>query len=118
MLFALVMSVSWDTCFALSRSVAALREQTVLDSGLPPSRNLAGPMSILMPVGHQNQVSDYYLPSPFHTLGSKVSIIAMAGAWQLDISPPLQWPSTSCFGYRDPVDAARLVRKGSRDSRS
>jgi hypothetical protein len=118
MLFALVMSVSWDTCFALSRSVAALREQTVLDSGLPPSRNLAGPMSILMPVGHQNQVSDYYLPSPFHTLGSKVSIIAMAGAWQLDISPPLQWPSTSCFGYRDPVDAATLVRKGSRDSRS
>ena len=49
-LFALVMGVFWGTWFALSRSIAALREQTFLDIGHTTIRNLGFPMSILMPL--------------------------------------------------------------------
>jgi uncharacterized membrane protein len=49
-LFALVMGVFWGTWFALSRSIAVLREQTFLDIGHTTIRNLAVPMSILMPL--------------------------------------------------------------------
>ena len=44
------MGVFWGTWFALSRSMAALREQTFLDIGHTTIRNLGFPMSILMPL--------------------------------------------------------------------
>ena len=44
------MGVFWGTWFALSRSIAVLREQTFLDIGHTTIRNLGGPMSILMPL--------------------------------------------------------------------
>src|SRR5262245_57131230 len=49
-LFALVMGVFWGTWFALSRSIVAFRPQTFLDIGQTAIRNLAVPMSILMPL--------------------------------------------------------------------
>lgn len=49
-LFALVMGVFWGTWFALSRSIAVLREQTFLDTGHAIIGDLGGPMSILMPL--------------------------------------------------------------------
>jgi uncharacterized membrane protein len=49
-LFALVMSVFWGTWFTLSRSIAAFRPQTFLDIGQTAIRNLAVPMSVLMPL--------------------------------------------------------------------
>jgi len=49
-LFALVMGVFWGTWFALSRSIIAFRAQTFLDIGQTAIRNLAVPMSILMPL--------------------------------------------------------------------
>jgi uncharacterized membrane protein len=49
-LFALVMGVFWGTWFTLSRSIVAFRAQTFLDIGQTAIRNLAVPMSILMPL--------------------------------------------------------------------
>jgi uncharacterized membrane protein len=49
-LFSLVMGVFWGTWFALSRSMVAFRPQTFLDIGQTAIRNLAVPMSILMPL--------------------------------------------------------------------
>jgi uncharacterized membrane protein len=49
-LFALVMGVFWGTWFALSRSIVAFRPQNFLDIGQTAIRNLAVPMSILMPM--------------------------------------------------------------------
>jgi len=49
-LFALVMGVFWGTWFALSRSIVTFRPQTFLDIGQTAIRNLAVPMSILMPL--------------------------------------------------------------------
>ncbi|HMF01155.1 MAG TPA: DUF1772 domain-containing protein, partial [Terriglobia bacterium] len=49
-LFSLVMGVFWGTWFTLSRSIVAFRPQSFLDIGQTAIRNLAFPMSILMPV--------------------------------------------------------------------
>src|SRR5215475_6361116 len=50
MLFALVMGVFWGTWFTLSRSIEGFQPQTFLDIGKTAIRNLAVPMSILMPL--------------------------------------------------------------------
>lgn len=49
-LFDLVMGVFWGTWFSLSRSMAELQPATFLDVGHSMIRNLALPMSILMPL--------------------------------------------------------------------
>jgi uncharacterized membrane protein len=50
MLFALVTGVFWGTWFSLSRSISSISPETFLEIGKAFIRNLAIPMSILMPV--------------------------------------------------------------------
>jgi len=50
MLFALVTGVFWGTWFGLSRSISSITPATFLETGQQFIRNLAGPMSVLMPV--------------------------------------------------------------------
>jgi uncharacterized membrane protein len=74
-LFALVMGVFWGTWFALSRSIAGLRPQTFLDIGHTTIRNLAVPMSILMPLALVSAVVMLVL----QPRGSKAFALAVAG---------------------------------------
>jgi len=50
MLFALVTGVFWGTWFGLSRSITEITPATFLETGQQFIRNLARPMSVLMPV--------------------------------------------------------------------
>jgi uncharacterized membrane protein len=74
-LFALVMGVFWGTWFALSRSIAVLREQTFLDIGHTIIRNLGGPMSVLMPLSLLSAIVVLVLLPK----RSKVFTLALAG---------------------------------------